>query len=506
MIDLQRSLDLRRWSLQRQIQGLGLLVLLTVALATLLGVHVLRQTETVLVVDVARQMDQAADNLVARYDYLRTSFQENGTGNLLRSDHEMLLRSLTEVVLAGLPGMEGGFFAAEENQLLGYAYPTYHGSGPKIDIPTAERPTIQEVAKKAVALEGKAERHLVAGPDVILFRAQVLLEAGQAVGAVWLMHRFRDIRSPDRQLYSLALIGLLAVAGMVAVIAWALMRRLDRGVSGIEIALREMEDHLETPVSSVGIPELNRIGTAINRLASTLRDHQDRRAALEQRLRQADRLAALGRLVAGLAHEVRNPLASIKLKLQLTRRSGFDRNGLAASFDVIEDEVARLDRLVERLLPLAKPSGPRSVPIDLTQFLAETFTQWESRAAVQGVKMELRSAASACKTISLDRDRTRQIIDNLLANALDALVTGGGQIFLEAERRDTEVVMAVSDTGPGVARDAIEHIFDPFFTTKSDGTGLGLFLSAEMARALGGELHYRDRPGGGACFEVRLPC
>jgi len=501
------AMNPRRWSLKRQIQTLGALAVVTLVLVAVLGVFLLRQTESARVADADRQLERAVTQLVERYDYLRTAFDEQRTTTPLRSGDDGLLRLLAEVVLAAYPGVEGGFYAVESTRLLGYAYPTYQGSGRKTDVPAAEQPTIMRVAEAAVTVRGAAHERVDAGPDLILFRAQAVLESGQPVGAVWLMDRLRDVRDTRRQLYLLGLIGLLSVSGGVAAGAWFLTSRLDRGISAIETGIRAMEDRLDAPVPAAGIPELDRLGSAINRLALALQDNQARRADIEQRLRQADRLATLGRLVAGVAHEVRNPLASIRLKLHLARGASADPDRLAQAFTVIQEEIDRMDRLVERLLSLGKPSEPSRLPTDLSRFLAERLELWEARAKGQGTVLELQPVSSISEPVLLGRDRVGQILDNLVGNALEALTDRGGRITVEAARpRVGEIVIAVADTGPGVPSDAVDRIFEPFFTTRNGGTGLGLFLSAELARQLGGDLRYCNQPEGGARFEVRLPC
>ncbi len=459
------------------------------------------------VADAARHLDRALNQLAERYAYLRRSFAEHHMADPLESGDEPLLQALTDATLAGVPGVEGGFYSTADRRLLGYAYPTYHGSGPKTDVPPAERPTIEQVVEAAARGQVLAEESVSAGPDLILFRALPLVDTGRSVGAIWVMQRLSAVRSPQQQLYRSGLFGLLAVSGTIAAAAWFFTHRLDRGVTRIEEGLRAMEERLETPVPTTGITELDRVGSAINRLARTVQTHQKERTELEQRLHRADRLAALGRLVGGVAHEVRNPLASIKLKLHLARRSAADRERLASAFAVIEEEIERLDRLVARLLTLAKPSEPSRVPTDLARLLKTRVEQWEDRAAEQRIALALQPAASIVEPVPVDRDRLVQIVDNLLANAVEALHERDGRITVEVERPTPAAIrIAVADTGPGVPPEAVERLFEPFFTTRKGGTGLGLFLSAEMTRALGGELRYRQRPGGGACFEVTLPC
>lgn len=491
-------------SLKQHIGVLGVLALVTLLWGIGLGVVAFRQTESARVSGATGLMASAVDQLTRRYAYLRDSFEERQAIDPLRSDSDELLRSLTEATLAGFPGVEGGFYALRGERLLAYAYPTYSGSGPKTDIPTAERPTIQRVAVSAVGARGSAEDQIAAGTDLLLFRAHALLDHKGPVGAVWVMYRLNGIRNGSQALYTMGLIGMLILSATVAALAWLLTRRLDRGVAKVERGLLVMEGQLDARVPMLGILELDRIGAAINRLGSTLLDNQARRAELELRLRQADRLAALGRLVAGVAHELRNPLASVKLKLQLMHRESPSR--FTSAFEIIDTEIARMNRLVERLLLLAKPSHLSRTQTDVSCFVSERAALWRERTGEQGVVLECHSDENLAHPVLVDRDRLGQIIDNLIANAVEALHHHGGRIQLEVKRGPKAILLAVTDTGPGVPSDVVSRLFEPFFTTRTGGTGLGLFLSAEIAHALGGDLRYCDRAEGGARFELTLPC
>lgn len=484
-----------------------MLALATLTIAASFGWLILRHTESSQSAEAEHLLDRAADQLAARYDYLKSSFDERHTAAPLRAENEQLLRSVTEATLAGLSGVEGGFYAAEADRLLGYAYPTYPGSGPKTDIPAAESATIQRVATTATAVNGRGAENVVAGADLILFRAQALQGQGQPIGAAWVMLRLNGVHNPYQYLSLFGLLGLLIISVTVATGAWFLTRRIDRGVAELETGLRTMETNPALPLPLSGILELDRIGAAITHLTTAFLTNQARHAELERRLRQTDRLAALGRLVAGVAHELRNPLASVKLKLQLARRGLADPAQLVTSFDVVEEEIGRMDRLVERLLSLARPSQPSPSRSDLSHFVKERLVFWETRAASQGTILKFHSIASPSEPIQLDRDRVGQIVDNLIANALDALAKEGGRMTIEVERvPPDEMLIAVSDNGPGVPEERVERIFEPFCTTRSEGTGLGLFLSAEMARALGGTLDYCRCAERGARFELRFPC
>lgn len=488
-------------SLKREIQALGILALATLMLAVLLGIQVFRHTESVLVSEANRQLDRLGNKLAARYDYLRGSAPE---ATLWGSNK--MLRALVQSTLADAEGVEGGFYRHRDKRLLGYAYPTYHGSGTKTDIPPTERPTIQEIIDQAIQQESVAVKQVVSGPDILLFRAQPLFSANQPVGATWLLRRLRGIHRVDRQLYGLGFLGLLVLTSAVVAGAWLITRQFERGVSGMEAGLRKMDRQIDRPLAPVGIRELDRIGSEINCLAQTIQEQHGQRIVLERQLHESERLAALGRLVAGVAHEIRNPLASIKLKLQLARRTSAIPDHFGQVLSVIEEEVARLDRLVVRLLFLAKPSPDSKILTDLTRFLSDRVNHWQPCAASQGITLEFLPVDSALGPIPLDRDRVGQIVDNLLTNSLDALETDKGFIAVEVYPAGAAMIIAVSDNGPGIAPSIVDQLFQPFFTTKAHGTGLGLFLSAEIARAQGGSLRYTDASEGGARFEVHLPC
>lgn len=495
------------WSIKRHLQTLGILAITTLALAIMLGIQVLGHTESAVVDEAVRQMDHLQGQLVARYEYMRGTVPNVESENLDLWGGEELLRSVVQSALTKAEGVEGGFYRLRDRQFLGYAYPTYHGSGTKNDIPRTERPAIQRVINHAIQQERVQAEQVVSGPDILLFRAEPLLKAGQPVGAIWLLHRLRGIHNVDRQLYGVGLLGILGIVSAVAVSAWVITRRLDRGVSGLESGLRRMEDQLDAPLPMVNIQELDRIGTKINRLAHIIQEQHGHQSILQGQLHEAERLAILGRLVAGVAHEIRNPLASIRLRLQLTRRNASDPASLQKALDVMEEETTRLDRLVVRLLSLSKPAEIARLPTDLFRFLADRVDSWQSLTTTRNVTIRLLPESAPLHSVFIDQDRLGQIVDNLVANAIDALAPDGGSITIEILERDaSELTIVVTDTGPGIPPDTVSRLFEPFFTTKTEGTGLGLFLSAEMARAMGGHLHYVQRPEGGARFELHLPC
>jgi signal transduction histidine kinase len=233
-------------------------------------------------------------------------------------------------------------------------------------------------------------------------------------------------------------------------------------------------------------------------LAAKLADARSKEERLAQELAQRERLAALGRVAAGVAHEVRNPLASIKLRLDLAAAAAKLPVAVEEAVAHATSEISRLDRLVADLLFAAgRAVGPKAT-LDvgaLVRGRAEALTQW---AAERKVALETTGAGAA----SIDSDAMARAIDNLLRNAIEASAAGG-QVVTRVSTEPDRVVVAVEDRGPGVPAERATELFEPFFTTKPDGTGLGLAISRAIARGHGGDLVY-DRKGAVTRFVLSI--
>ncbi|WP_165066548.1 sensor histidine kinase [Paludisphaera rhizosphaerae] len=238
------------------------------------------------------------------------------------------------------------------------------------------------------------------------------------------------------------------------------------------------------------------------RLARTVRRQGEERERLRTELRRSERLAALGKLLAGVAHEVRNPLAGIRSITQLWRRGlGMGEEG----FDHLIDEVDRLEGIVSRLLQFSRADAQDLTPGDLNSVAVEAARLAEDRAREQGVHVEL-DLEPGLPPVDMAPPALVQVFRNLTTNALQVMPKGG---LLRVEtRRDLArgtVAATVSDEGPGLSTEALAHLFEPFFTTKAEGTGLGLAIAREIALAHRGDLSAENRPAGGAAFTLTLP-
>lgn len=238
------------------------------------------------------------------------------------------------------------------------------------------------------------------------------------------------------------------------------------------------------------------------RLARMVRRQAVERERLRTELRRSERLAALGKLLAGVAHEVRNPLAGIRGITQLWRRGlGMGEEG----FEHLINEVDRLDGIVSRLLQFSRADAQDLTPGDLNSVAAEAARLAEDRAREQEVRVAL-DLEPDLPLVEMAPPALVQVFRNLTTNALQVMPKGGVlRVETRLEPSRGAVAATVSDDGPGLSTDALAHLFEPFFTTKAEGTGLGLAIAREIVLAHRGELSAENRPGGGAAFTLTLP-
>lgn len=220
---------------------------------------------------------------------------------------------------------------------------------------------------------------------------------------------------------------------------------------------------------------------------------------LEMRIRRSEKFAAIGRMAAGIAHEIRNPLASMSGSIQMMR-AGDPDPVQARLMDIVLREIDRLNRLISDFLQFARPTPPDLRAVDLAELLAEVHTMFENRGAQAALAVEV---DAGCQ-VWADAARLRQVIWNLLLNAAAAM-PDGGQITVRAQQTEDGVRIAVADQGVGMAPDVVEHIFDPFYTTKPEGTGLGLAQVHRIIEEHGGAIEVDSAPDQGTTFTVLLP-
>jgi signal transduction histidine kinase len=241
--------------------------------------------------------------------------------------------------------------------------------------------------------------------------------------------------------------------------------------------------------------------------ASAYREQKERL----RRLYRAERLAAAGELAAGIAHEIRNPLTSIRSTVQYLGKAFESDSERAEMVAELLGEVDRIDRTVNDLLSLTRNRSPRKLRVDVTDLLEQSLTLMATQARQSGIEIEA-DLGVASLAIMGDPDFLKQLLINLLLNALQAMPQGGS-LSVVVRPRDPDLVapsrrwvqIEIRDSGPGIGEDDLERVFDPFFTTKPNGTGLGLAVCHNIVEMHEGEIGIENMEGAGTMAWVRFP-
>jgi PAS domain S-box-containing protein len=229
--------------------------------------------------------------------------------------------------------------------------------------------------------------------------------------------------------------------------------------------------------------------------------HLDQLTAIEEKLADVERLASLGRLAAVVAHEIRNPLGVIRNAASLARKGTPYSDG-PRLFDIIEEEVGRLNSLVEDLLDFVRPSSIAFLATQLAPFVKEVLDRQRFGQAPNGISMRLLGFDSSANVAIDQRLFTRALI-NILDNAFQAMETGGS-LIVEISIDTGVTTVRVTDSGPGFSESARTHLFQPFFTTKATGTGLGLYVVKRIMEDHGGQATV-ESDGRGTIVSLSLP-
>ncbi len=305
----------------------------------------------------------------------------------------------------------------------------------------------------------------------------------------------------------------LSVAGSIGkpsrqVLPPPLNRLVDLSDSSPKIVEKEIEcpvaENLIIPLEA-GASQLKEESGRLNGYVLLFKDMSEVRT-LRKEIARNQRLATVGRLAAGVAHEIRNPLSSIKgfatYFKERYQQVAEDRR----IADIMIQEVDRLNRVIGQLLDFARPVTVSIKPMPAKAFIENSLQLVEHQAKEKNIQIDTRFSAEKM-TILIDPDRMNQVLLNLYLNAIDAMDDSGGKltVSLEADVSGRRTVIRVSDNGTGISEDDLAHIFDPYFTTKPSGTGLGLAIAHKILEVHRGEISIDSRPGKGTTVSLFLP-
>ena len=484
-----------RWSLRGRLLVLWAISLVSAVAAGTMLVQLYLQSSIDQVARADAVASRSCDEIINRYRFYTTDW----TAPPANLHDESLGHGLTAVLtiaLAQSPGVEGGIWQRTAGSLA-YAFPTYEGTGPKTDLPQAEAERIQAINTAALVEERAVDVRQVGRLQTLLLHACPL--PGPIEGATaWTMTRVFTGQGAG---YTRLIGGLgVLLASVLASAGWMthLLLTWSRKLGRVEATI-ERHEGLDPPLlEPTGERELDRIIASLNAAALKVRSMRREAESLSAQVAASERLASLGRVAAGIAHEIRNPIAAMRLKAENALLSDDARRRTA--LEMMLGQIGRLDILLKDLLTLTHRSEPRWQSVDVPALLAATAELHRDRADDHGVKLVVRAPAIAWP---LDCDRMQRALDNLVLNAIQSMPKGG-TVTITADAVRGVLHLRVTDEGPGLPVAVRQHLFEPFVTERADGTGLGLSIVQEIVLAHGGSVSYRpENPG--STFELMVP-
>lgn len=507
----------RRLSFRWQVTLLGALAAILLLAVLVSTVSALRFTKSAVLNDEKKRLAEATHALVREYSDKAESARKNGEATALQkpdlSSSRDVLTLLSRVVLQNVDGVEGGYYSKSMDALVGPPLPNNSSLGESLGDSNpsgAPRAEILQVARSAAQSGQPSRRVVTAANDFLIVEAAPIQEGQDITGSGWAAERLTGLPGTNRFRAYLATAALGAAALACVILTLFVVRNLQSGVQKVESGLANLEHNLEAKICVDSDPdEIRQIARAINRLGLTLKQKIEHEKLIEEQLSHSERLAALGRLIAGVAHEVRNPLATIRLRVQMCQEEA-ENPRVQHSCEIALEEIERLNGMVNRLLNFSQPVHLRTEPTDISRLVHHRLVGLAEKAQQCRVRV-LTTFPEKSQLLNLDQGRMAQVFDNLIQNAIDAMVGRGGTLCVnvtsptETGSKGRELWVEFNDTGEGIRSDVLGRIFDPFFTTKSSGTGLGLSISRELVRAHGGDISVRSAEGRGTTVRVMLP-
>lgn len=300
--------------------------------------------------------------------------------------------------------------------------------------------------------------------------------------------------------------GAVGILGSIAgiVLGYGLARGLRRAVNSLLVRVQGASDLLGQELATVRVErDGNALTDGVEDLVTRVEHAVETLQQREREVRRSERLAAIGQLAAGVAHEIRNPLTSVQLLVQTARKDPTVGGLSPTDLSLIDEELDRIERSLKVFIDYARPPKLERVSCDLAAILESGIKLVRGRANQQGVDLRFTLPTNPI-IFDADVGQLRQVIVNLLLNALDAM-PGGGTLEVVARRNGAAVEFEVIDSGSGIQPEILPRLFEPFATGKETGLGLGLVVSKRIVEDHKGTLQGFNRPGAGATFVVRLP-
>lgn len=348
---------------------------------------------------------------------------------------------------------------------------------------------------------------------------------GKTIGGVSILQQTSFLEDDiKRAEWGIFITILILIGGTVTLILFSTRKWITQPISKLMEGIKNMtRGNLHTRIDLKRRDELSELGQAFNQMAVDLKKAQDRiieeaetKLTLERDLRQSEKLATIGQLASGLAHEIGTPLNIISGRVELAKRKLDDKEGVQKNLDIVIQQTERITKIIQRLLGFVRKKKPEQRNFNITALLETTLDFLDHEIQKQKVKV-VRETEDLLPSVMGDPDQLQQVFLNIVLNAVQSM-PGGGTLHLSASSKwiskeglkdgqHRYVEVKVQDTGMGMEREVMDNIFNPFFTTKEKdkGTGLGLTVSQGIVQDHEGWIEVESEIGKGSMFKIYLP-
>lgn len=348
---------------------------------------------------------------------------------------------------------------------------------------------------------------------------------GKTIGGVSILQRTSFVEDDIKKAeWSILITILIMIGGTLALVHFSTRKWITGPISQLMSGIKNMaKGNLQTRIELRRGDELSELGHAFNQMAGDLKEAQDRiieeaetKLKLGRDLRQSEKLATIGQLASGLAHEIGTPLNIISGRVELAKRKLDDKEGVQKNLDIVIQQTERITKIIQRLLGFVRKKKPEQRNFNITALLETTLDFLDYEIQKQKVKV-VRETEGPLPLVTGDPDQLQQVFLNIVLNAVQSM-PGGGTLHLSASAQVTSkegledgqrryVEVKVQDTGMGMEREVMDNIFNPFFSTKEKGkgTGLGLTVSQGIVQDHEGWIEVESETGKGSLFKIYLP-
>jgi signal transduction histidine kinase len=420
--------------------------------------------------------------------------------------HDLLLR-ITREELTTTPDAGAGFFHILWNSTVAAVDRNTDSPGTGREYPYQR--LLTALIQTTVEQQTNQWSQFESGRSHFLLVSAPVYARNRLVGVAWTVDDLQDefarpvpiVETITRLLPLTAIVGILLATWVVI--------NLRREVTAIQEGLNRMRRDLSIRLP-VAQSEFGSISHAINELSETIQSQQRETEALQREIQQKEKLASLGQLVAGVAHEIRTPLSAIKTRIQLWQRqsrqrsrrhrSGVREDLTQGSMAMVIQELDRMEKIVQKLLSFSRAQLLKMRSTNIHKLVRSSLRLLHNEITKRRIRVKTALKATN-PMLRVDEAEMQKVFLNILTNALEAMPKGG-RLTIRTERKDGTLTVAFEDTGTGIEPAVAERMFEPFFTTKDTGTGLGLSIAYEVVRAHRGTLNYATTPGKGTTFVI----